>query len=81
MKEEYMEREKRYMIETMMKKKNVDQKQMEEYFKRIEANKCDEDGITKIQLEADETYNDVINKLLATEHNDEYVSTHFCVCT
>lgn len=74
MREKYLEREKRHMIEAMMKKKNVDEKQLEEYFKGIETKKYDEDDMAKIRLEADETYKDIVNKLMAAGHTEEYVS-------
>lgn len=62
------------MIEAMMKKKNVDEKQLEEYFKGVETKKYDEDDMAKIRLEADETYKDIVNKLMAAGHTAEYVS-------
>lgn len=61
------------MIEAMMKKKNVDQKQLEEYFKGIQENKYNKDDITKLKFEADESYRDIVNKLLNIEHTDECV--------
>lgn len=64
------------MIEAMMKKKNVDQKQLEEYFKGMETKKYDDDGMAKVKMEADETYKDIVSKLLASEHAQGYVSTH-----
>lgn len=74
MREKYLEREKQYMIDAMMKKKNVDEKQLKEYFEGIEAKKYDEDDMAKIRLEADETYKDIVNKLMAAERTEEYVS-------
>jgi len=75
---EYAERETRYMIETMMKKKNVDQKQLEEYVKESEGKKYDEGKITKIRFNHNETRNiDIENILLAEEHSGEYVNTLF----
>lgn len=77
MKEKYMERETRYMVEAMMKKKNISEKQLEEYYKETKEKKYDENYLTKIRFEADETYKDIVNKLLAAEHDEEYVSTNF----
>lgn len=77
---EYMEREKLHMIEALMKKKNVDEKVLREYLKEMEGKKCDEDDMTKIQVEDDETLTDIVNKLLTDENPaKEYVSTdmHF----
>lgn len=68
------------MIETMMKKKNVDRKQLNEYLKGTDAKKHDRDGPTTMKLDADETYSaddDVVNKLLADEHDEESVNTFF----
>lgn len=76
-----MEREKRYMIEAMMKKKNVNQKQLEDYFNGIEGEKHDENDINKIRLKDDETYKDIINKLLAAENIEEYVCCIFFTLT
>jgi len=61
------------MIEAMMKKKNVDKKQLEEYFKGVEENKYNKEDITNIKFESDESYRDIINKILATENTEEYV--------
>jgi hypothetical protein len=61
------------MIEAMMKKKNIDQKQLEEYFKGIEENKYDKDDITNIKFEANESYRDIVNKILSAEQTKEYV--------
>lgn len=73
-----MDREKRYMIEAMMKKKNVSQEQLEEYFKGVEI-KSSRDDATKISLDVDETYEDIVNELLAVEHTEEYVNLIFFV--
>lgn len=67
MRERYAEREKQYMIETLMKKKNVSQKQLEEHFKRIEGKNNADDDMSNIRFEADETYRDIVNKLLDSE--------------
>lgn len=72
-----MEREKRYMVEAMMKKKNISEKQLEEYFEEIKEKKYDENYLTKIRFEADETYKDIVNKLLAAEHNEDDVNASF----
>lgn len=78
MRGEYAEREKRYMIKTMMKKKNVDQKQLEEYLKGSDGKEYDEDRITKMRFASDETHIiDIENILLAEEHSGEYVNTVF----
>lgn len=61
------------MIEAMMKKKNVDQKQLEEYFKAVEENKNNKDDISNMKFEADESYRDIVNKILTTENTEEYV--------
>lgn len=61
------------MIEAMMKKKNIDQKQLEEYFKAIEDNKYDKDDITNMKFEANESYRDIVNKILSAEQTKEYV--------
>lgn len=73
MRDKYLQREKRHMIEAMMKKKNVDQKQLEEYFKVVEENKYNKDDITNMQFEPDESYRDIVNKILATENTEEHV--------
>lgn len=71
----YLEREKRYMVETMMRKKNVDRKQLDEYRDKTEASKCNQDdSVARIRQEADENYRDIVNKLLAVERAEEYVS-------
>lgn len=76
MKEAYLEREKQYMVESMMKKKNVSQKHLEEYC-NVQAEvktKYNEAELQKIRIEADETYRDIVNKLLAAERMEEYVN-------
>jgi len=73
MRDKYLQREKLHMIEAMMKKKNVDQKQLEEYFKGVEENKYNKDDITNMKFEADESYRDIVNKILATEKTEEHV--------
>eukprot|EP00102_Acyrthosiphon_pisum_P020917 XP_016658127.1 PREDICTED: uncharacterized protein LOC100571197 [Acyrthosiphon pisum] len=73
MRDKYLQREKRHMIEAMMKKKNVDQKQLEEYFKGLEENKYNKDDITNMKFEADESYRDIVNKILATENTEEHM--------
>lgn len=74
---EYMEREKLHMVEALMKKKNVDEKVLREYLKEIEGEKYNEDEMTKIQIEDDETFTDIVNKFLADEDPvEEYVSTY-----
>jgi len=66
------------MIKTMMKKKNVDQKQLEEYLKGSDGKEYDEDRITKMRFASDETHIiDIENILLAEEHSGEYVNTVF----
>lgn len=50
-----------------MKKKNVSQKQLEEHFKRIEGKNNADDDMSNIRFEADETYRDIVNKLLHSE--------------
>jgi len=64
------------MVETMMKKKNVSQKQFDEYYEGI-MNKNDNktEEISIIRSEADKKYRDIINKLLAADRTDEYVMT------
>lgn len=82
MKEAYLEREKRYMVESMMKKKNVSLKHLEEYC-NVEAEvkmKYDESQLQKIRIEADETYRDIVNKLLTAERMDEYVNIIIIKC-
>lgn len=76
LREEYIQREKQYMVEAMMKKKNVSQKQFDEYYDGI-INKSDSktEEISIIRSEADKKYRDIINKLLAADHTDEYVMT------
>jgi len=74
LREKYMDREKKYMVESMMKKKNVNQKDLDEYLRGIETTKYDEDNMAKIRLEADEAYRDIVNKLVAAEHTKEYVN-------
>lgn len=70
-----MEREKLHMVEALMKKKNVDEKELREYLKEIEGGKFDEDEI-QIKIEDDETYTDIVNKLLFGENTtEEYVNT------
>ncbi|XP_029341055.1 uncharacterized protein LOC107882537 [Acyrthosiphon pisum] len=73
LKYEYIQREKQYMVEAMMKKKNVSQKQFDEYYDGI-INKSDSktEEISIIRSEADKKYRDIINKLLAANHTDEY---------
>ncbi|XP_025202203.1 uncharacterized protein LOC112599497 [Melanaphis sacchari] len=73
MRDKYLLREKRYMIEAMMKKKNVDQKQLEDYFKGIEENKYDKNEITNMKFEANESYKDIVNKILSVEETNEYM--------
>lgn len=73
MRDKYLQREQRHMIEAMMKKKKVDQKQLEEYFKGVEENKYNKDDITNMKFESDESCRDIINKILATENTEEYV--------
>jgi len=73
MRDKYLQREKRHMIEAMMKKKNVDQKQLEEYFKGVEENKYNKDDIANMKFEADESYRDIVDKILATENIEEHV--------
>lgn len=73
MRDKYLQREKRHMIEAMMKKKNVDQKQLEEYFKGVEENKYNKDDITNMKFEADESCRDIVDKILATENTEEHV--------
>lgn len=62
------------MVEAMMKKKNVSQKQFDEYYNGI-MNKTDGkiEEISIIRSEADKKYRDIINKLLTADHTDEYV--------
>lgn len=74
MREKFTEREKRHMIETMMKKKNVSQQQLDEYIKSIETKTYDGSNVNKIGFKADETYRHIVNKLLDTEQTEEYVS-------
>lgn len=64
------------MVDTMMKKKNVSQKQFDEYYEGI-MNKSDNktEEISIIRSEADKKYRDIINKLLAADRTDEYVMT------
>jgi len=59
-----------------MKKKNVSQKQFDEYYDGI-INKSDSktEEISIIRSEADKKYRDIINKLLAADLTDEYVMT------
>ncbi|XP_060848211.1 dynein axonemal intermediate chain 3-like isoform X2 [Rhopalosiphum padi] len=73
MRDKYLQREKRHMIEAMMKKKNIDQKQLEEYFKGIEENKYDKDDITNMKFEANESYRDIVNKILSAEQTKEHI--------
>lgn len=76
MKDEFLQREKQYMVETMMKKKNVSQQQIDEYYYKIMnkgGNKTEE--ISIIRSKADKKYRDIINKLLASDHTEEYVMT------
>ncbi|CAH1731756.1 unnamed protein product [Aphis gossypii] len=73
MKDEFLQREKQYMVETMMKKKNVSQQQIDEYYYKIMnkgGNKTEE--ISIIRSEADKKYRDIINKLLVSDHTEEY---------
>lgn len=62
------------MVEAMMKKKNVSQKQFDEYYNGI-MNKTEIkiEEISIIRSEADKKYRDIINKLLTADHTDEYV--------
>lgn len=64
------------MVDTMMKKKNISKKQFDEYYDGI-MNKNDNktEEISIIRSEADKKYRDIINKLLAADHIDEYVMT------
>lgn len=76
MKDEFLQREKQYMVETMMNKKNVSQQQIDEYYYKIMnkgGNKTKE--ISIIRSEADKKYRDIINKLLVSDHTEEYVMT------
>jgi len=59
-----------------MKKKNVDRKQLAECLKGTgkKDDDDDDDDLKKIRHEANETYKDVMKKLLAAEQNKEYVS-------
>lgn len=64
------------MVETMMKKKNVSQKQFDEYYDGIiNKSDCKTEEISIIRSEADKKYRDIINKLLAADLTDEYVMT------
>jgi len=81
MEKEYLEKEAQYRIETMMKKKNIDKSQLEECLKKTEEKDEDVDVMTKIRSEANETYKDIMKKLMAAEQNKEYVSITFHFCT
>lgn len=70
-----MEREKQHMVEAMMKKKNVNKKQLDEYFKEVKMKTHDEKDIRKMRLEADETYRDIVNKLLIDNQAEKSVNT------
>jgi len=75
MRDEYLQKEAQYRVNIMMKKKNVDKKQLADCLKGTkEKDDDDENDLKKIRLEANETYKDVKKKLLAAEQNKEYVS-------
>lgn len=75
MKEGYILREKRRMVEAMIKKKNVSENQLKEFYEEFEGENDHENEIAKIKNEADEMYIDIVNKLLAAEVTEEYVNT------
>jgi len=64
-----------------MKKKNVSQKQFDEYYDGI-INKSDNktEEISIIRSEADKKYRDIINKLLAADRIEEYVMAIVISC-
>lgn len=72
----YLEREKRFMIEAMMKKKNVTEKQLEDYFKGIENDKPNDINLKRIRFKDEEAYKEIINNMLAAEFSDEYVCAY-----
>lgn len=76
MRAKYEEREKQYMIEALMKKKNINQKHLEEHSKGVQGKNNYDDDISKIRFDTDETYRDVVKKMLDFERTEEYgVST------
>lgn len=78
MKTKYLEGEKRYMVEAMMSKSNVSQKELDKYSKGLnDTSDSKAEEIAMIRSEADKKYRDIINKLLAAEHTDEHVINIF----
>lgn len=65
MKEKYLEQEKQYMIETVMKKKNINQEQIDEHIKQMNEKIYDEGYIEKIRSDADKNYKDEVSKLFS----------------
>lgn len=75
MKEGYILREKRRMVEATIKKKNITESQLKAFYEELEGENNFENKLAKIKNEADETYVDIVNKLLAAEDIEEYVNT------
>lgn len=75
LKEGYILREKRRMKEATIKKKNVTESELKAFYEELEGENYDKNEIAKIKNEADETYVDIVNKLLAAEDIEEYVNT------
>jgi len=70
MNDEYLQRENQYMVKAMMEKKNITQKQIDDYYYKImNINGSKSEEILIIRSEADKKYRDIINKLLATDEN------------
>lgn len=59
-----------------MKKKNVTEKQLEDYFKGIENDKPNDINIKRIRFKDEEAYKEIINNMLAAEFSDEYVRAY-----
>lgn len=82
MKQKYMEREKRYMVEMMLKKKKIDKKKLKNCYeikKDIKPEKYDQEYLSKIRSEADDRFEDIVNQLLSAKRRKakEYVSSFF----
>lgn len=75
MKEGYILREKRRMVEATIKKKNITESQLKAFYEELKGENNFENKLAKIKNEADETYVDIVNKLLAAEDIEEYVNT------
>ncbi|XP_050436301.1 uncharacterized protein LOC126843044 [Adelges cooleyi] len=76
MKEIHTERQRRHMLEIIMKKKNVSKKQLEEFINPVqqesERKKDFKDDMERMRSEADKTFRDIVNKLLPSEQKVEF---------